>query len=231
MVGVRRRRFAVAAAIAALSAAGAIGLRFAGQADGQEPDAGGSPAASPAPVIAPGRPGETASVVPPEAVKAPDDAGYNAHDVQFVRMMIPHHQQGLELAALAPARGGSEQIRAIAERIFVAQEAEIEVLRAWLGARGLAESDPGHADHHGGAHRMPGMQPPEAVAALAAARGAGFDQRFVELMSDHHQGAIDMAREVLTIGADERIQELATAIAAEQSVEIARMRDALAAPA
>lgn len=227
MVGTGRRTWVIAVAVAALAAAVAVGLRAGDQPDRREPAGGESPAA--APVMAPGRPGEPASVVPPEAVRAPAPAGYNAHDVQFVRMMIPHHQQALELAALAPTRAGSAQIRAIAERILVAQEAEIEVLRAWLHARGLAESDPAHSHHHDGP--MPGMQPPEAIAALAAARGSSFDEQFVRLMSDHHQGAIDMARDVLTLGADERIQELATAIAAEQSVEIARMRDALTDPA
>lgn len=230
MVGTGRRRgFAIAAAITALGAASVVGLRLAGQAGGQEPATGDTAAASPAPVVMPGRPGESASVVPPEAIQAPDVAEYNAPDVRFVRMMIPHHQQALEMAVLAPARAGSAQIRAIAERIFVAQEAEIGVLRAWLGARGLAESDPSHGPDH--RHDMPGMQPPEAIAALAAARGPSFDQLFVELMSDHHQGAIDMAREVLTLGGDERIRELATSIAVEQSVEIGRMRDALAEPA
>jgi uncharacterized protein (DUF305 family) len=135
-------------------------------------------------------------------------------------MMIPHHAQALELAALVPDRAGSPQIHALAERISLAQAAELDVLRAWLDARGLAETDPAH--DHG---QMPGMQSPEAIETLAATTGDAFDRRFVEVMTDHHQGAIDMAVEVLRLGADERVQELATSIAAEQSAEITRMRE------
>ena len=31
-------------------------------------------------------------------------AAHNAHDVTFAQMMIPHHQQAVELAALVPDR-------------------------------------------------------------------------------------------------------------------------------
>jgi uncharacterized protein (DUF305 family) len=220
----------VVVAAVALVAAAVVGLRSATPADQPEPT--GDAGQSPVPVIVPGRPGEPATILPPEAAPAPDGSRYNAQDVQFVRMMIPHHTQALEMAALAPSRAGSPQIRAIAERISVAQEAEIEVLRAWLTARGLDESGDGHShsphppDEMPG---MPGMQSPEAIQALASATGDAFDETFVDLMSDHHQGAIDMAVEVLSLGVDERIQDLATAIAAEQSAEIGRLRDALTA--
>jgi uncharacterized protein (DUF305 family) len=163
-------------------------------------------------------------VVPSDQLSAPAGAGYNARDVEFVRMMIPHHAQALELAALAPDRAGDPQVRALAERIGIAQLAEIDVLQAWLDARGLAETgDGGAAGHHD--HQGPGMQAPEAIQALAATSGDAFDRRFVEMMSDHHQGAIDMAVAVLRLGVDERVNELATGIAAEQSAEITRMRE------
>jgi uncharacterized protein (DUF305 family) len=141
-------------------------------------------------------------------------------DAWFVQMMIPHHQQALELAALAPSRAADPQIRAIAERITVAQGPEIAVLRSWLRQRGLTESG---ADHdHGPAS---GMHPPEAIRALAATSGAAFDRSFVDLMSTHHRGAVQMCTRVLTGGADDGIQRLATNIAADQQIEIARMRE------
>jgi uncharacterized protein (DUF305 family) len=221
----------VVVAAVALVGVAVVGLRSATPAAKPEPtsETGRS---SPVPVIVPGRPGEPATVLPAEAVPAPDGSRYNAQDVQFVRLMIPHHTQALEMAALAPSRAASSQIRAIAERIGVAQEAEIEVLRAWLTARGLDESGDGHSHSphpHDEMPGMPGMQSPEDVQALASATGDAFDEMFVDLMSDHHQGAIDMAVEVLSLGVDERIQDLATAIAAEQSAEIGRLRDALTA--
>jgi uncharacterized protein (DUF305 family) len=213
-----RRGYALVVATFLLVGGGAVGL---GMGSG-DPAAGPEPAASPpspVPVIVPGRPGESAAVVPSDQLEIPG-ARYNTWDVGFIRMMLPHHAQALELAALVPDRAGSPRIHALAERISLAQAAELDVLRAWLDARGLAETDPSH--DHG---QMPGMQSPEAIQALAAASGDAFDRRFVEMMTDHHQGAIDMAVEVLRLGADERVQELATSIAAEQSAEITRMRE------
>jgi uncharacterized protein (DUF305 family) len=132
----------------------------------------------------------------------------------------------VEMAALAPDRARNPQIRAIAERISVAQGPEIEVLRAWLRDRNLSVSGTDAGHDHGPAR---GMASPEAIRALTSATGDAFDRMFVDLMSKHHQGAIDMCTDVLRTGADERLQELATNTAAEQQIEIARMREALAA--
>jgi uncharacterized protein (DUF305 family) len=137
--------------------------------------------------------------------------------------MIPHHAQAVEMAALAPTRAGNRQIRGLAERIAVAQPGEITQMRAWLSARGLKEELSTH--DHG---TMRGMQSPAKMRALAAARGDSFDRLFVTMMSEHHQGAIDMATDLLKVGKDLQVEKLATAIAVEQSVEIDRMRDALA---
>jgi uncharacterized protein (DUF305 family) len=174
-------------------------------------------------VIIPGRPGEPAVVTDAGKVKPPEGDAYTAADVWFVRMMIPHHAQALEMGALAPGRAGNPQIAAIAERMRAAQAPEMLTFRAWLAARRLSEQDGAH-DHA----TMPGMQPPEAVRALAAASGAEFDRMFVAMMSAHHQGAIDMASVRLRSSGDVMVERMAEAVAFEQAVEIGRMRDILA---
>jgi uncharacterized protein (DUF305 family) len=195
---------------------------------GPNPD--GQPArrptsASSAPqVIVPGRPGESASTVPADQLTAPDGSVYNTMDAWFVRMMIPHHEQAVQMAELAPSRVHSPQIRAIAERIAVGQAGEIARLKAWLRARGLAETMSGH-DHA----TMRGMQSPAALRALAAADGRAFDRLFVDMMSRHHEGAVDMAGEVLRVGTNGEVERLANEIASEQAVEVNRMREAIAA--
>ncbi|HEU4424291.1 MAG TPA: DUF305 domain-containing protein [Pilimelia sp.] len=176
------------------------------------------------PVIVPGRPGESASTVPADRVTAPDGTVYNSMDAWFVRMMIPHHEQAVQIAALAPSRARNPQIRALAERIAVGQAGEIDRLKAWLRARGLDDRVSGH-DHT----TMRGMQPPAALRALAAAQGRAFDVLFVDMMSQHHQGAIDMAADVLRGGTNLEVEQLANDIASEQAIEINRMRDVIAA--
>jgi uncharacterized protein (DUF305 family) len=221
---VNRRTYAIAAVVIVLAAGGvALGLRAAGA----EPEAAPTPTAtsSPVPVIVPGRPGESASVVPSDQLAAPDGSRYNSLDAWYVRMMIPHHGQALEMAALAPSRARSPLVRAVAERITVAQGPEIDVFRAWLAARGLSEQDDDKGHDHGA---MRGMLPPEAMRALAGLTGDAFDKVFVDMMVVHHEGAIAMCRDVLKVGVDERLHELATGIAAEQSAEISRLRELVA---
>ncbi|KKJ94217.1 DUF305 domain-containing protein [Micromonospora sp. HK10] len=172
------------------------------------------------PVIVPGRPGEPAGLRAGAEVREAAPPRYNSLDVWFVRMMIPHHQQALEMAALAPDRAADPRVRAVADRIRAAQQPEIGVMRAWLTTRGLPAEVPGH--DHG---TMRGMQSAEAMRQLATARGAEFDRRFVRMMTDHHQGAVAMATDLLKVGVDQTMQEFANSVAAEQTVEIGRLAE------
>lgn len=183
--------------------------------------AGATASASPPPpvkVVAPGRPGEPAEISDSDKVKAPDGSTYNLIDKTFVQMMIEHHRQAIQMADLAPGRAADPELRALAERISAAQKPEIDVLRAWLADRKLPEAGSGH-DHT----TMPGMQTPAAMTALAAARGAEFDRRFVEMMTVHHEGARQMAADVLRGGSDQILSEMATEMSVEQGSEIRRM--------
>lgn len=208
----------IAAVVVVLAAGGAILAARAGEPESAAaPRAAGS--ASPVRVIVPGRPGESATVSDSDQVRAPDGSTFNTVDATFVRMMIVHHDQAVRMADLARDRAGSPAMRSLAERISAAQKPEIAVLRAWLQARGLSETDPGH-DHA----TMPGMQSEAEVNALAAARGAAFDRLFVAMMTEHHQGAIQMAGDVLAGGSDQTLNEMANEMAVEQGSEIRRMQ-------
>jgi uncharacterized protein (DUF305 family) len=154
--------------------------------------------------------------------------GYAPADAEFVRDMIVHHSQALDMTALAPDRTDSDDMHLLAQRIEETQEFEIDLMRRWLEERG--ELVPGkihgkwvHADHDG----MAGMASPEQMASLADAEGEGFDRMFLELMIRHHEGALIMVDELLETergGKEPQLFMMLSHIDADQRAEIARMQ-------
>jgi uncharacterized protein (DUF305 family) len=162
-------------------------------------------------------------------------------DVRFVRMMIVHHQQALDMAALVPDRSRRRELRLLAERMDISQRDEIETMRRWLQEHGASAAANPHAGH-GGAHGadadsahagMAGMATPEQMAALAAASGPAFDRMFLQLMIRHHEGALQMVAELFASpegGQEPSIFALANEVDADQRMEIDRMRALLEGP-
>lgn len=181
-------------------------------------------------VIVPGRPGEQAEVMSgQEAGERAAPQPVSPADVAFVEGMIVHHRQAVEMARLAPDRAADTEVRAIAERIAVAQDVEIAVYENWLTERAGAFGGDGHGGHGGDPGTLhPGMATPEQVAALAATTGPAFDREFLALMIAHHEGALVMADEQRLGGTDVLASQMADDVTIEQTAEIQRMQALLA---
>ena len=54
-------------------------------------------------------------------------------DRDFVEMMIPHHQGGIDMAVAELRYGKNEQLRRVAQEIIVEQQQEIAAMRLALG--------------------------------------------------------------------------------------------------
>ena len=183
--------------------------------------------------------GAGSGAVASAAAPAPADGGrasYTPADVHFVAGMIGHHAQAIEMAGWAPTHDAGPAVRALCERIVVAQRDEIAFAQRWLREHHeyVPPADPrGHVmpgmDHP---ILMPGMLSPEQMAQLDAARGREFDRLFLTFMIQHHQGAITMVEQLLRApGAaqDGPIFRFAVDVNADQSTEIDRMGRMLAA--
>ncbi len=152
-------------------------------------------------------------------------ADFNDADVMFAQMMIPHHQQAVEMADMILAKDGiDEGVLTLAEEIKAAQQPEIEQLQGWLEEWG-ADSDTESMDgmDHGG-----GMMSDEDMQSLEAATGADASRLFLEQMTMHHEGAITMAQDEVDNGQNADAVELAQTIVETQTAEIATMQELLA---
>ncbi|WP_454730383.1 DUF305 domain-containing protein [Cellulosimicrobium protaetiae] len=153
---------------------------------------------------------------------------FNQQDVDFAQMMIPHHEQAIEMSDVILAKEGVDpQITDLANQIKDAQGPEIEQLTTWLEEWGspLPESDSMDSMDHGS---MDGMMSEEDMQALQDAQGAEAGRLFLEQMIVHHQGAIEMAQIEVDEGKNEDAVAMAQQIVDTQQAEISTMEDLLA---
>ena len=149
--------------------------------------------------------------------------GASAADAMFAQMMIPHHEQAVEMSTLAETRASSPEIKELAAEIKAAQQPEIDQMTAWLEEWGMPVMSGMDAMGEHGGHGMSGMLTDDQLAELEAASGPEFDRLFAEFMILHHEGAIDMAEDVAD-SKDPRVAALAAAIITTQAEEIAQLQ-------
>lgn len=53
-------------------------------------------------------------------------------DIDFVQLMLPHHQAALDMAKAELLHGKDPQIRRLAQEIIADQQSEIELMQLWL---------------------------------------------------------------------------------------------------
>jgi uncharacterized protein (DUF305 family) len=191
-----------------------------GEEDENEPRAEHAPH-----VVQPGAPGEPSHTLSEDDLAELEPPAHTDADVRFVQGMIPHHQQALVMAALAPRNGAGRDVRLVARRIALSQEAEIELMKVWLTERGESAS----AGHHQGM-LMPGMLTEAKLARLEAARNGAFDRLFLRSMIRHHHGALTMVRQLYAAGGGQEpaVDFLARNVDSDQQIEIERMQGLLA---
>ncbi|MFP8959001.1 DUF305 domain-containing protein [Streptomyces nanhaiensis] len=163
----------------------------------------------------------------------PAPGAFNDADVSFAQMMIPHHEQALEMAKLADGRASDAEIKSLAADIEKAQDPEIRKMRSWLKAWGKPESAEGSMpgmDHGSGGmdgSEMSGMMSGEDMDKLRGAKGTEFDRMFAQMMIEHHKGAIAMAEDEQKNGRNTTAKELAADVIESQSAEVEKFQKIL----
>ncbi|MET7737074.1 DUF305 domain-containing protein [Streptomyces sp. NPDC005402] len=152
---------------------------------------------------------------------------HNAQDVSFAQGMIPHHQQAVEMAALADGRASAAEVKDLAARIEKAQGPEIETMTGWLKTwdEKVPEAMPGmdHSAHSG----MAGMMDGADMEKLKKMSGKDFDSMFLTMMVEHHEGAVEMATTEKAKGGYPAATAMAGDIITTQNAEISEMKKLL----
>ena len=150
------------------------------------------------------------------ATKSQSNSEYSADDISFAEMMIPHHEQAIEMSEIALLNTSDPDVLKLAQEIKDAQSPEIELMMSWKGV---------NVSTHAG-HMMDGMLSESELSDLREAKDKEFDVLFLKGMIKHHEGAIQMAQDVAA-SKNKDVASLSASIISSQELEISKMKELL----
>ena len=173
----------------------------------------------------------TSTGTSPSSSAGTESAVFNDADVMFAQMMIPHHEQAVQMSDDLLAKDGIDQrVTDLAEQIKAAQEPEIVQLNGWLtdwDATDMGMSGTDGMDGMDGMGGSDGMMSDDDMMAFENAQGTDADRLFLEQMTVHHEGALTMAQLEIDTGENADAQALAANIVTTQTAEITVMAELL----
>ena len=165
---------------------------------------------------------DVGSLIPdlrPEILQGEETKEFSGADIMFAQMMIPHHQQAVDMGTIAESLASSQEVKDLAAKIKAEQAPEITQMEGWLERAGASKG----MGHDMG---MDGMLSETQMAELMGATGADFDRLYLMGMIAHHKGAILMAQ-LVTNSKNQEVSQLAEQIISSQTEEIKYMEDLL----
>ena len=189
-----------------------------------------------APIILPGAPGEESMNLNAQEATNIANTSYIDADVKFLQGMIVHHEQAILMSSMAGKRTNNKTIVNLANRIDASQEDEINFMESWLKDRDesvpeaeshhmMKDNDKAHHDMH--MHlNMVGMASQEQLKKLGDSNSTDFDRLFLQLMIAHHDGALEMVKDLKKFSGavyDPILNEFVSDLVNDQGVEIERM--------
>ena len=156
-----------------------------------------------------------------------EKAPSNTTDVGFLIDMSDHHDQAVTMALSTYNRTTDPTIRSFAQDVLIFQRYELGLMAAYLADHGAVRPDfdpnrpaMGWMGHSMAAGSMTGMATDDQLTALQNATGRDLDVMFLDLMSAHHRGGVEMANDAAEHAADPNVRALAARMASQQTSEI-----------
>ena len=211
-----------ASSLTAVALASALALAGCGTGGEQNTDAASETTSSTAAATGAGSPSSTPSGA---TSGEPIAEEHNDDDVMFAQMMIPHHQQAVDRSETLLAKDDiPADVQDFAQKVIDAQGPEIErmnqMLQTWEAP--MPGEDSTSMDHGTG-----GMMSEEDMGMLTDAQGTDAARLYLEQMTVHHEGAVEMAQEQIEQGQNPQAVELARQVVEDQEAEITEMEQML----
>ncbi|WP_431967638.1 DUF305 domain-containing protein [Actinacidiphila sp. bgisy160] len=164
--------------------------------------------------------------------------GTDSPDAGFARDMAIHHQQAVEMSLIVRDRTDDEDVRRLAYDVINTQANQRGMLLGWLDVWELPKSsstppmtwmghDMAYTPHDGSL--MPGMATNAELRRLDAAHGKAAAVLYLQLLTAHHKGGVEMAAAAADLARTDRVRRLAAGMVQGQEAEIRLMADMLAA--
>jgi uncharacterized protein (DUF305 family) len=158
------------------------------------------------------------------SMQSSPNAASQPYDLQFIDTMTHHHQGAIDMAKMALVKSGNEELKKFAQKIIDDQNKEISQLKEWRSK--WYKDQPAAMNME-----MPGMKDsmkmmmPDGMKKMEAASGREFDLHFLDMMTPHHAGAVQMAKDALTKSEKPEIKTLSNNIIKAQEAEIKTMSE------
>ncbi|UFS93616.1 DUF305 domain-containing protein [Nocardia huaxiensis] len=198
--------------LALIAGTSAVALLAAGCSNSQEPSDATSTTSSAT------MPGMDHGSMTSSSAQAATRTDFNDADVTFLQMMYPHHAQAVDMAKLVPSRSQNQELITLAANVEKAQSPEMQQITTLLAAFGKPAPSADMGGHH-----MDGMMTDQQMKDLAGMSGTAFDKMWMQMMIEHHKGAVTMAQTELANGANADAKAMAQAIISGQQAEIDQM--------
>ena len=154
---------------------------------------------------------------------------HNEVDTGFLQDMRVHHEQAVLMGIIYRNLPDTDPgLRTVARQIVTGQSLEvgrmIQLLRSFDETE-VNETDTAMAwmGMVSGIQSMPGMASDDELDELGRLDGRAADELFVELMTDHHLGGIEMADFAVANAANDEVVAMAASMASSQTEEIGEM--------
>lgn len=166
-------------------------------------------------------------------------------DVGFAQDMSVHHNQAIDMSAIALTNATDQRVRTLAFDMLTSQQNQVGQMQGWLavwdrspvgtdGYMGWMSGDEhGHSmssmstEGSGPVAAMPGMASTEELAALRQATGPAVDVMFLQLMLRHHEGGLSMMEYAADHAETPALKQLAQSMISTQQSEATLMKQYL----